>query len=358
MRHVLHLVFVVLMYCFSAGVLAIVSGAQEKQNVPPEKTEPPEPVTLLPIPKQDKPKRSLFDRDRELEVEREVDGADIEIDWLDDFHESLSDQFDGTAQQIDDFFGDDEDIQNEDAKAEARLKLGWEPRSGDFSEFDVRFRIRMSLPKLANRVDLLFTDIEEDAPDSSVKAGRDEIFTDQDPVTLSLRYRVSPNSKISTKVGFGRTDQVFVRTRYRDFGTLTDKLSYRYESSINYYSQDRFGADVGATLDYEVNDHSVFRFRTKFFYRDDENLWRWRHYVENLRILDDQSALIYGMFLDGSDEDNFRLNRGLISARWRKNALRRWLYFELEPFVVWYREEDFRTSYGLAMRVEGYYGKF
>ena len=37
--------------------------------------------------------------------------------------------------------------------------------------------------------------------------------------------------------------------------------------------------------------------------------------------------------------------------------LRDWLYFEVEPFVLWLREEDFKTSYGVALRVEAYYGR-
>jgi len=45
------------------------------------------------------------------------------------------------------------------------------------------------------------------------------------------------------------------------------------------------------------------------------------------------------------------------SARWRTNYLRSWLYFELEPFVLWLRKEDFKPSYGVAMRFEFYYGR-
>jgi hypothetical protein len=32
--------------------------------------------------------------------------------------------------------------------------------------------------------------------------------------------------------------------------------------------------------------------------------------------------------------------------------LREWLYIEVEPFILWLREEDFRASIGLALRTE------
>lgn len=305
--------------------------------------------------KQEK-KKDWFD-DKAVEVE-EVEGQDIELKWLDQMHANWSTRFETTAQQIDGFFADEEDDEVQDAKVEARLKLGWEPRSRDWSELNVRFRLRVRLPKLEDRVDVLLSDIEDEDLDGSVSTIRDDAFSQDDSYNLSLRYRVSPNAKVSTKVGIGRTDQVYVRTRYRDFGSFTDSTSYRYQSSINYYSQDAFGADLGFTIDHELTPVSVLRFNTRFFYsRDESKDWTWRHRLEHLRILDDRSALILGAYVDGSDNPNYRLDQGLLYARWRKNALRKWLFFEIEPFMIWYRDEDFDPSYGLALRVEGYYGK-
>jgi len=47
----------------------------------------------------------------------------------------------------------------------------------------------------------------------------------------------------------------------------------------------------------------------------------------------------------------------LISLRWRKNALRKWFFYEVEPFILWRRDERFSASYGIALRVEGFFGK-
>jgi hypothetical protein len=50
------------------------------------------------------------------------------------------------------------------------------------------------------------------------------------------------------------------------------------------------------------------------------------------------------------------LEEYLVSFRWRKNTLRQWLFYELEPFVLWRRDESFSASYGLALRLEGFFG--
>ena len=37
--------------------------------------------------------------------------------------------------------------------------------------------------------------------------------------------------------------------------------------------------------------------------------------------------------------------------------MRKWLFFEIEPFVVWLDKEDFEPSYGIALRFEAFYGE-
>ena len=51
------------------------------------------------------------------------------------------------------------------------------------------------------------------------------------------------------------------------------------------------------------------------------------------------------------------LEEYLVSSRWRINALREWLFFEVEPFVTWRKDEQFATSYGISLRVEGFFGQ-
>jgi hypothetical protein len=72
--------------------------------------------------------------------------------------------------------------------------------------------------------------------------------------------------------------------------------------------------------------------------------------------MDEKNALVYGLYIEGNSQPNYRPEEYLLSTRWRKNALREWLFFEIEPFLIWRREEQFNTSIGIALRVEGYFG--
>lgn len=106
-----------------------------------------------------------------------------------------------------------------------------------------------------------------------------------------------------------------------------------------------------------MDSENLLRFDNNFYFRDKENDWIWQHGLHRYQQLDPNTGLIYGIFVEGNSQPYYRSEEFLLSARWRRNAVREWLFFELEPFVLWRRDEDFKPSYGLAMRVEAYFGE-
>ena len=75
--------------------------------------------------------------------------------WFDIWQRSFTDSMDFTVKQFDGWFhsGDSGAKQlGEQARAEGRIQLAWEPRSGDFADTDLRFRIRVKLPALTMKM--------------------------------------------------------------------------------------------------------------------------------------------------------------------------------------------------------------
>jgi hypothetical protein len=277
--------------------------------------------------------------------------------WLDAMHRDVSTTVFDTAQWFDDFFAKDEQGIDEKARGEARIRLGWEPRSRDLTDNQIRFRFRMRLPNLQNRVDLVFSDYDEEDPDGQVVAARNEQFNNEDRFNLAIRWRETPDSGWSHRLGVGRKLQLYARSRYIKHHELRSNNHLRLESSAHYYNRDGFGMDFKSTLDHRFHGHSILRFNNNYFYRDQSEDWLWQHNLQHLYQFNARSALISGFYLEGGSEPNYRLEEYLFSVRLRENILREWLFYELEPFVIWLREENFSASYGLALRVEGYFGK-
>lgn len=277
--------------------------------------------------------------------------------WLDNWHSNFSESMDYTAQRLDEFFALADSDEHENARAEGRVRFGWEPRTRDLAAQDFRFRVRVKLPALKDRVDLMLSDDESYDRQDSIRAARDAVNENRDSTTLSLRYQEEQDSPISHRIGAGRRGQLFAKSQYESDYHFTDFLKMDYDAELYYYTRDQLGAELGLDFTYLLADEKYLRFNNRYYYRDRFEDWFWRHEVQYLRPLTQESAILYTFVTKGLTKPNHHLNEVYTSARWRTNYLRSWLYFELEPFVIWLRKEDFKPSYGVAMRFEFYYGQ-
>ncbi len=278
--------------------------------------------------------------------------------WLDNVHKNVADSMDSTALWFDKFFILEEFSPDQYATGEARIRLGWEPRSRDLAEFDTRFRVKFRLPNLKHRVDVVMSDYEDEQADNSLSVLQDDNNNVNDNrLSLALRFKHKPDSGLSHRLGVGRGLQIFARTRYRNSHSFSEKLSFRWETAANFYSKDGFGSEITGQFGYTASPSKIYRFNNHFVYRDETNDWFWQHNLQYLSQLDNQDAIIAGIYFEGNSRPDYRLEEYLTSVRWRKNALREWLFFEVEPFILWRRDESFSASYGLALRVEGHFSR-
>jgi len=278
--------------------------------------------------------------------------------WFDVWQRSFTDSMDFTVKQLDGLFkGDNQAAASNQARAEGRVQLAWEPRTGMLSDTDVRFRIRVRLPALQDRVDLLLSDNEDETQDNTIRAARNTDNNDRDRTTIALRFRPEQDSHYSFRIGAGRRDQLYVKARYRDAVALNSKWAMLYDSEMYFYSRDGLGAEAGLAFQYDLNEKHLFRQNNRFYFRDDTNDWLWRHEVHHLYSVDEHNAIIPHFMVEGLSRPNYRVEEVYSGVRWRNNTLRDWLFFEVEPFVLLLRSEDFKPSYGVALRVEAYYGR-
>ena len=276
--------------------------------------------------------------------------------WLDDMHENIAQSVQDSAIWFDDFFFLNGVMHQETAQAEARIRLGWEPRTRSLNQFQNRFKVRVRLPNLKNRLDVVLSDYDDETELGNERLGQNDSFGDTDRLNLALQWRSRPNSGFSHRIGIGRGFQTFVKSRYRNHYSLAADTLMRVEGSIYYYSDDGFGSHFSTKFDYSATAATLYRFDNNFYYRDRTEDWLWRHSWQSLHQFDEKTAIISGYYIEGLSRPNYQLNEHYVSVRWRQNALRKWLFYELEPFILWRRDEHFAPSYGLALRVEGFFG--
>lgn len=274
-----------------------------------------------------------------------------EQQWLDDAYCYLTYGVDSTANTINSWFLHSDQIDSV-ATTNGRLRIGWEPRSGKLNQFDLRFRIRAKLPGLKDRVELLLSDEEDNINQQDIKAAQNRELNANDRAVLALQFKQDKDDHMSYRIGLGRGSQIYTRARYNNELPISDDTKFFYYAEANYYSGDKFGFELDGVLSSQLSASSALELSNSFQFRDNREEWYWRHEIRYLILSKNDTSYLFSAMIDGLSEPSYRKESMLVSARYKRNVLRDWLYLEVEPFILWLRQEDFRTSYGIALRAE------
>ena len=291
--------------------------------------------------------------------------------------EAIGSGMDWTANMVDSYFADDDAGKNQ-AKAWGHVVFAWEPRTGEFIDgdsFPVKFKVKAKLPNLKNKVELILSDSEDDdfqtLPYESVRPEALRLSEKSISAAIQLLSSKGENTRVSHRIGIGDR-QLYARSSWIYRQKFLDELvTFNVSPAIEYYASDGWGARVLFDTGYKLSDTSEMRFDFSLQNRQsfDDPKFRWG--IFNIKSLGQKQALITGVSSAGEIElhGQFEAYTRRISTRYRFNALRRWVYFEVEPFIEFTKDDpddmlvsdesfnhDFVRDRGITIRFEAHYG--
>lgn len=281
----------------------------------------------------------------------------LDSPWLDESNTRLANTVQVAAESLDGFFGDENVADKQTASSWGKWRVGWEPRTRDLSSFEVRFKVRVNLPILEQKAQLFISDEGDEVPENTVIAARDALSSREEKVKIGVRYQRTPDSDVSYRVGIGRRAQMYVKAKYERGIGLTDHIDFNWNGALYYYSSDGLGADAGFTFDWAPRVEGLIRFDNQYYYREEDDEWFWEHNLQYFETVNRKNAVSYNLYFQGNTRPNYRMELGIATFKWRFNAVRDWLFFEIEPFIGWRRDEKFDPTYGIGLRVEGFFGE-
>ena len=281
--------------------------------------------------------------------------------WMDDLHETISDSVYQSAIWFDDFFNASESVTLH-PKVNAKIRLEWRPKSRDFSDFKARFRVKVKLPHFKNKIDLILADDEDSyqnqLPLETINIRQNE--EEQEHFSAALRYlhKTDKNKFTDSRIGISGGD-LFVRARHRRNIQWDNTHAFKVEPSIFYFIKDGLGSKLLLEYDHQYNKNIQYRMNYTFRGSESFSGMRWKSGFYRLKHLDDTTATVTSLQVEGevNSENGSKINNYILSYRYRFNAFKKWLYFEVEPFLEWPEEENYSTTPGIALRVEGYFYK-
>lgn len=281
-------------------------------------------------------------------------------DWMAGFHQGVSNGVFQSAAWFDSFFMEEGDEQIS-PKTSARIKLGWEPKSRDWSKLGARFKLKVRLPHFKDKVDLIFSDSAEDQfenlPLESIRTNQD---LNEDSFAAAIRYifKDKDNFVTDTRLGISGGD-IFLRGRHKRTYTWSDRHSFKFEPAIYYYLDDGFGSRLLLEYDYQINPSEQYRVNYSIRGSASFHGIRWKHGFYHLKQLSNDQATVFGLQAEGerNGDRGFFVDKYTLSYRYRFRALKEWLYFEVEPIIEFPEEEGYDITPGIALRVEGFFYK-
>ena len=322
-------------FVFISDVVALPAGEEGIKCKKPHKTSQKEPAKTLEINEHDD-------------------------HWLQQFHQTVSNSVYQSAIWFDNFFLD-EDTEQSNPKTSARIRLGWEPKSRDWNDFDTRFRIKVKLPHFKDKVDLILSDDDEvsqnQLPLENVNRSTE---TNDDSFAAAVRFthKKTNDRLLESRIGISGGD-IFVKAKHKRRYDWRNKHGLKIEPSIYYFLNDGLGAKLLLEYNYQLDKQSQFRINYSVRGSETYRGIRWKHGFYKLKQLEQDAASIIGLQIEGkrNDTDGFVTDKYTLSYRYRFNALRSWLFFEVEPFLEWPEDQHYTTTPGIALRVEGFFYK-
>lgn len=270
--------------------------------------------------------------------------------WIDAGHDYAAQKANEMTQWVDNFFGNDErDLEQAESRLRLRTIYNWDDRLDN----EVKFRLggKVSLPQISKRLDLVFRG--EDMDDFS-NQGVDDPSEDR----IGLQYQVGPREsqkhRFDLTVGFGSSGpKPGVKYVYQD--AFAEDLNFRFTQRFTYdlgeggYGTSRF------VLDKALRERELIRAYTKLLYGEETDGTEWSSSLSYARGWQGDGGRVGASWIyvgvDGQTEPYEFVKNYKIGLRLRRQAIRDFLFWEIEPSYNWRIDEPYFDREG-AWRVE------
>jgi hypothetical protein len=287
----------------------------------------------------------------ENKIEKKTASSELSLTALDELQSMVDTMMQDTASWLDDI--DTEGVkQHGGASASGYLQFGWMPRSADFSELDPKFKVRLSLPNWNDKIALVIDNNDEDELKLDYEADSINHNNESDDINLGIQYikTLGENLNIKYRIGISRS-QLYFRNEIKQHWKF-DRYKLTVVPRLDYFSRDGWAPSIKGALLYSL-ENSMISFSASLQKVQDEHDTRQKIGLYYISKIKGDKQLVTGIQYNNDKVSNESL---LLSVRHRNLIYKKWMYFELEPFIEFDQENDYKREFGIALRLIAFYG--
>ena len=265
---------------------------------------------------------------------------------LDKTYHYLNTKFCQPAIWFDRFFVD-ERVTN-DARAGTMIRwyndFSWTEKEG--AQFRTRFSAKVHLPKASAKLKLVF-ESETDDDVLGLFPPRDK----EPKSTLGLRY--DWYAKEQSSFNFKVTLKPSIAVRYRYSYPIAHDVLFRFTQRV-YRRKDTLGERTQFDLEHAINQKFLIRWTNFAKYDDDIDHFELGSGINLYQYISPKKALNYKVSVTGYDKPELYVTNTQLSATYRQNIYRDWLFYEVKPEYNWSKDfkQDREQQATITLRLE------
>ena len=269
--------------------------------------------------------------------------------WLDKSHAYASRSTDSLANWIDNFFGVPRaDIESAYTSLRLSFDNEWEESVGN--DTNVRLRGKVHLPRINERLSLIFTD-DEGSDGDKVDTGISAVTGKKENTKVGLQYNIQDEkrSRLDFSVGMRSSFKGKANMRYRYELPWGELLTNRFTETLYFVDGEGFGVRSSYDLDRTIDENRLLRWANNLKFSEDTNGVQWSTRLLMGERLNEKSAISYFVWTGGETRPDYLTTSYGLGLRYRRTFFRPWLFYELEPGYAWKREEIEDNREGVAI---------
>ncbi|MBK5273805.1 MAG: hypothetical protein JJE30_01975 [Desulfuromonadales bacterium] len=207
-----------------------------------------------------------------------------------------------------------------------------------------------ALPKISNRLQLFIAGENEPGlatqslPKDPGNPGFDRTTPNTHFANSELRYELIRNPALNLFLGTGVRLQlpfeVFARSRIQYLHNFSDVLLMRTAETFFVKNTDLFGETTELSLERLLGENTLLRWAGAGTASKEIDGLEWGSELSLFRQFTPKDAITLKGGIFGNTAISAQLQNYLLLASYRRNFLRSWLFYELEPQVSWPKSPD------------------
>jgi len=273
----------------------------------------------------------------------------------DRMQQNISASINGAARWVDSFF-DDERYIAEDASSKLRLREAVFLEQGDNPEFKTRVSLSLKVPRTQKRLRLFIGSEDETSKAPDTLFNRVETQDEETAAGVQFFAKATTKQNLSLITGVKLDSlEAFIGPRYRRTVALDDWL-FRFTQRVRWFTSMGWEATTRFDFEHLLNDQLFFRQTIDGRWREEDNGYQYEIRPTLVQKLHSGKAIEYQWNTLFKTSPHHRLDSSVFLLRYRRNFLRPWLFYEINPQVAARNDEDFDPKLGITFQIEVVFG--